>query len=303
MERRKYLALTGLAASGALAGCGGEGDASDTPDNVSDDASNDDSSGDESPDTSGDDSAGNSNRDDTSDGDSDSDILEVREFSVPESADVGEEIEIRGLVRNNGEEIQVYTETVYIGFSDYGEPTEWEQTAVETPVKPGDAVQWSLNPVEVGRPAQMFVRLGEDGPEKVVEIPPERAPYLSKAAAVSGWEEPGDLESTAITQAPAGSVVEVAFRYWFYSENNRRDSSIQINIFNSEGTLVGTISESIARDVERNGWQQWESAFPVDTEAAPGAYTFEVIVVDEESAVDSDPADVDIELVDSQSGE
>ena len=293
MDRRSYLALTGLAVSSVLAGCGGD-------DGTADDESMDDNNGDGGP---NDDSISNETDDDGATG-GDGEPLEVREFIVPDSAQVGEEVEIRGRVSNPAEDLQVYTETVYLGFSDYGEPTEWEEIPVETPVAPGSAVEWSIDPFTPERPAVVFARLGENGEPRVIDVPPERAPYISEAVAVPEGETVEDFESASIEQAPAGSTVGLAFRYWFYSENQRLDAVAQVNIFGSSGDLVGQITEPTRRTVEENGWNLREGTLPVATEGAePGEYTFELTLIDQKTATESETAFIDIELVGDEESE
>lgn len=277
MHRRKYLALTGLAASGALAGCGGNEDGSNQPDeNVS--VGTDD---------------GESNVPEGREG-----TFQLREFSVPDSADVGEEIEISGVVENTSDERAIYSETVAIGFSDYEEPDEWEEFAIETGVDADSAGEWSLESFTADRPSRVFVRLGDDIREEVIDVPPELAPYVTTVAPVEGWEEFGDIEESTIRQAPAGSTVDLAFRYWYYSEDGQRSAIAQITVFGPEGDAVGRISQPLEDTVEENGWGSWEQVIPVATEGAdPGEYVLELVLVDSQSGAESDARLADLELV------
>lgn len=295
MERRSYLALAGLAASGTLAGCGGD-DGPATGDGAMDDTSAD-----------GNESTADGNSDNsTSDGGTNGsgDPLEVRNFLVPESAQVGEEVQIRGRVTNSGEEMQVYTSTVYLGFSDHGEPDEWEEIPVETPVGPGSVVEWSIEPFTPERPSRIFARLGEDGDPKIIDVPPERAPYITDAIAVSEGQEVEDFESAGIESVPAGSTIGLAFRYWFYSENQTLDARARILVFGPSGAQVGQIIEPTQQSVEESGWNMHEATIPVATEGAdPGEYTLELALVDQQSDAESETAFVDIELTGDQTSE
>jgi len=286
MRRRQFLVLSSAGAIPAISGCS----------SISGDSSED--SAEESTTTETQEETPTETPNETT-----TETPEPAEFEItdltPDSAELGEKIQLQARIENVGGQGGTF-ERDYKTAATNGvrpEPEDYQTFTISMHVPANDSQTWESNSVTYNRPAVLYYQIDGET-EQEVDIPASREPIIQETNLVSEWNSFGDGIDNKITQAEVGSEVSIAFRYWYWSENQSLDVFRQIEIYDESDDRVDIKTTTDEQVTQTSGWSQWESNIPFNTtEWDPGTYTAEAQIRDNQNNEVSGVGTVEFEMI------
>lgn len=223
--------------------------------------------------------------------------FKVVEIRSPKSVALDQSFRIEIEVENNGGQSGTWEEKIFTKVTYGPKPENWDILEVDLIIPPGESRTWRSSYSSYEEPAVVYFRVGEEGPIRTVEVPGTRAPIMTEVNLVSEWESYGDAVDNRITEAEAGSVIYIAFRYWYWVENQTFDAYRQVKIYDENNERVGLNSSPSEQVVDRNGWVSWETYMSFSTTGwGPGTYIAEVLIRDNQNMKVSELSTTEFQL-------
>lgn len=211
--------------------------------------------------------------------------FEIVEIDVPDAADLNQDFRVEIEIENTGARDGVWSAPLEIRETSWSDDKRsgWYDLNAELPVQAGETRVWESRPFSFEEPAVVHFKMeGEDVGSTYV--PDGKSPVITESNLVSGWESFGDAIANKIQQTEAGSVVDIATRYWYWAEDQTNKTFKQVEIYDEQGDRVGFETRESEQVMDYGGWSRWESSFSFDSEGwGPGEYTAEILIRDEQS--------------------
>lgn len=217
----------------------------------------------------------------------------------PDDVARGESFQLEIDVENTGEESGRWETTLWQAITNGRNPTDddWQSIDIELTV-PGDTTStWQSSSVSWDQPSVLFVSVAGDSVDHTVSIPGHHRPIVTDASLVSDWQSFGDLEDNRIDSAPTGGLINVAYRYWYWIEEQRLHVFRNIEIHDEDGERMDVVTNESEQLSDGSGWRQLEVADSFDTTGwGPGTYTAEILFEDRDTGTVSDAFETTFEL-------
>lgn len=230
-------------------------------------------------------------------------ISEPAEFEItdltPDSAELGEEIQLRVKIENVGGQggtfERDYKSAVTNGVRP--EPGDYETFTMSVNVPANDSRTWESNSVTYDSPGVIYYQINGEA-EQEVYIPASQEPIIQETNLVSEWNSFGDAIDNKITETEVGNEIGIAFRYWYWAENQSLDVFKQVEIYDESGDRVDIKTTTGEQVTETSGWNRWESYSTFNTtEWDPGTYTAEAQIRDNQNNEVSGVGTVEFEII------
>lgn len=269
MNRRWYLSMAGAGIVGSLSGCSGSSDP-----------------GDENEDP----SVNSSNTEPKKEAE-----FTISESSIPDRVTQPDPLEISITIENTSQvDGEISESASFFTESDYLDVPLSART-IDLSIPAGETATWEFSENITGSGIVEFSY--RDLSVEITVEPESRAPRISQAELITGWESYGDVIGNAVDELPAENAGVVGFRYDYWHEGGTHDITYEVVIRNEMGTQEYVFQNSWERLTDRQGWGSWEAytrEFPNDAE--PGEYEATIYLRNDETDEVSDSVTTEFEL-------
>jgi len=219
------------------------------------------------------------------------------EWQTPQRVAVGEIYRISFIVTNTGEQTGTFRSNLQArvdGESQWTDGRQFDQT-----LEPGESWTYRSPTAQPDQGGEVELRLEDYGEPHSLEVYFEStAPEITDVNLVSSWESYGDALENAITSAPVGDLITIAFRHQAFIHEGTFHIFQEGEIYDlGTGDRIDIQNFEDEQVVDGNGYQTWEGSFEFDTtDWETGGYRAEVQLRDEVTSEVSNTESTTFEL-------